>query len=109
MVHAGASQDENGDSERFECISIVEYNEAAEKFGKEPGERTILSGVRREVNVPDEKQKGFVKIAEAVAIFELHKPLADDEITEWCNSPAGKLALKHWFDHYELHEVTLDV
>jgi len=92
-------------SDRFEFVSIIEYNETAEEYGKTPGERVIASGHRRNSYIRDEDKRDFVKVADAVAIIELHQPLTDEEVTEWCNSPAGKLALAHWFDHYDPKEV----
>lgn len=98
---------ESQDGETFDHVSVIEYNEAAEEYGKPPGERVILSDVRRDTHVRDESTGEFVKVGEAVAIIELHTPLTDDEITEWCNTPAGKLALAHWFDHYDPEEVVM--
>lgn len=88
-----------------ECISVLEYTEEAADFDKNPGERVIVGGIRRDTHVPDDEKEGFVKIAEAVAVIELHEPIAEDEVTDWCNSEAGKLALSHFFDHTDPMEV----
>lgn len=92
-------------SERFEHITITEYNDAAADYGRTPGEQIIRSGIQRNTHVRDEEIKEFVKIGEAVAIIELPSPLTNEEVTDWCNSEAGKLALAHWFDHVDPLEV----
>jgi hypothetical protein len=104
-TETGVAQEE----ETFEHVSILEYNEEAPKYSDHavPGEKVIVSGVRRNTHVPDDDKEGFVKIADAVAIIELYQPITDDEVTEWCNSPAGKLALAHWFDHTDPEEVVM--
>lgn len=91
--------------ETVEHLSILEYNDRAADYGKEPGERVIANGVRRNTHYRDDDLEDFVKVAEAVAIIELHKPIPEEEVTGWCNSPAGKLALGHWFDHYDPEEI----
>lgn len=96
--------------ETYECVSILEYNENAPKYREEaePGDRVIVGGVQRNTNIHDEEVEGFVEIAEAVAIFELYQPLTDGELNEWCNSNAGKLALAHWFDHFDPEDVVME-
>lgn len=86
-------------------VSILEYNDTAADYGKEPGDRIIANGVRRNTHIRDADLEDFVCIAEAVAIIELHRPIPESEVTDWCNSPAGKLALVHWFDHYDVQEI----
>lgn len=91
--------------EQHECITVVEYNEKAEKHGRTPGELAVHSGIKRRVCYRDEDKEGFVKVGEAVAVIELNQPLRDDEITEWCNTAVGKLVLAHWFDHVDPEDV----
>lgn len=91
--------------ERFTHVSIFEYNETAADYDREPGKRRIAAGVQRDRHVYDEDEGDFVQVADGVAVIELYQPLTDDEITEWCNSPAGKLALAHWFDEIDPDEV----
>ena len=96
-----------GDSERFDHISILEYNENAADYDREPGERVIVAGVQRNQHLRDDEKEGFVHIADAVAIIELYGKITDEEVTEWCNTAAGKLALAHWFDHVDPNEVVM--
>lgn len=93
--------------ETYEHVSILEFNRLAEDYDKTPGERVIVSGVRRNQHIRDEELKDFVKIADAVAIIELHSEITEDEVNDWCNSPAGKLALAHWFEHLDPEEVVM--
>lgn len=88
-----------------EHITITEYNDVAADYGRPPGERIIRAGIQRNTHVHDDEIEEFVKIGDAVAIIELHSPLANEQVTEWCNSEAGKLALAHWFDHVDPLEV----
>lgn len=83
----------------FEHVSILEYTDNAAAFDRTPGDRVIASGHRRNTAVRDDDTGEFVTIATAVAIIELPRPLTDDQVTEWCNSQVGKLALAHWFEH----------
>ncbi|MFC7216503.1 hypothetical protein ACFQO4_20805 [Saliphagus sp. GCM10025334] len=91
--------------ETYEHVSILEYNETAGEFDREPGARVIVSGVQRNQHVRCDERKGFPKIADAVAIIELDRPLTDDEVTEWCNTEVGKLVLAHWFDNVDPNQV----
>lgn len=93
--------------ETYGHVTILEYNEAAGDYGRPAGEKVIVSGIERSRHVRDEEAEGFVKIADAVAIIELHTELTDDEVSDWCNSQAGKLALAHWFDHVDPSEVVM--
>lgn len=95
------------DEDTVEHVSIIEYNEKAAEFDKQPGERVILNGCRRTANVHDDERGCFEQIGEAVAIIELHQPIPESEVTDWCNSSAGKLALAHWFDHTDPEEVVM--
>jgi len=89
----------------YEHITVVEYNEHIEGHDThEVGDRAIFNGVDREIHHRDEEKKGFVKVGEAVAIIELNKPMKGCEITEWCNTEVGKLALAHFFDGVEAVE-----
>jgi len=88
-----------------EYVSVMEYNENADKQGLEPGERVIVGGHRRNTHVRDDETEGFVEVAEAVAIIELYQPIPEDEVTDWCNSQAGKLALSSFVGNYESEEV----
>lgn len=88
-----------------EHVSIMEYNENAAKQGREPGERVIVGGHRRNTHVRDDETEGFVEVAEAVAVIELHEPIPESEVTDWCNSQAGKLALAPFVGDYEAEEV----
>lgn len=94
-------------TDEYEHVSVLEYNDTAAEYGKDPGERVIVGGVRRKTAIRDDDKQDFVTIAEAVAIIELHSPITEGEVTEWCNSPAGKLALAHWFDHTDPNEVVM--
>lgn len=98
------ASDEN---ERFDHVSILEYNEHAADYDREPGKRVVVAGVQRDQHVHDDETGEFVKVAEAVAIIEVYRQLTDDEVTAWCNTAAGKLALAHWFDHVEPNEVVM--
>lgn len=93
------------DTDRSEHVSILEYNERAADFGRPAGERAFKLGHQRNSHVPCDEKEGFVKIAEAVAIFELPRPMDDDELSEWCETDAAKLALAHWFDEIDPNEV----
>jgi hypothetical protein len=97
----------NVGEDEVEHVTILEYNETASEYDRPPGEQVILGGVRRNEHVRDDENEEFVKVAEAVAIIELHEPIDEDAVTDWCNSPAGKLALAHWFDHVEPDEVVM--
>lgn len=105
----GSSDDTpHDDPEMVEAVSIMEYNENAEKYDDvQAGDRVILGGVRRDQHKRDDEKQGFVKVADAVAIIELHQPIAESDVTDWCNSPAGKLALAHWFDHTNPEDVVM--
>jgi len=94
-------------TEEVEHVSILRYTEAAADYDRTPGEKVIVGGVRRNQHVRDEDKESFVEVAEEVAIFELHQPIPEENVTEWCNSPAGKLALAHWFDHTDPEEVVM--
>lgn len=98
----------NASQETVEAVSIMEYNEKAEGYEDVgAGERVILGGVRRNTHYYDDEKGDFVKVADAVAIIELHEPIPEEDVTDWCNSPAGKLALAHWFDHTDPEEVVM--
>ncbi len=105
MTPDSTYSDESEREQMHEHVSILEYNEKAEQFDAEPGERVIIDGVQRNWTKLCEETEGFVKIADAVAIIELDQPRTSEEINEWCNSEAGKLALAHWFDHIDPNEV----
>lgn len=91
--------------EVVEYVSVMEYNENAAKQGLEPGERVIVGGHRRNTHLRDDETEGFVEVAEAVAVIELHEPIPEDDVTDWCNSQAGKLALAAFVGDYEPGEV----
>jgi hypothetical protein len=93
--------------ETYEHISILEFNENAPDYydEAEPGDLTVAAGHSRNRHVRDEEKRDFVKVADGVAIIELHQPITGDEVTAWCNSPAGKLVLAHWFEDIEPEEV----
>lgn len=97
------------DVELVEHVSILEYNEDAPDYDDHatPGGRVVVGGVRRNQHVRDDDKEGFVKVAEAVAIIELHQQIPEDDVTDWCNSPAGKLALAHWFDYVDPEDVVM--
>lgn len=88
-----------------EHVSILEYTEEAANYDRVPGEKIIVGGIRRNQHFRDEEKEGFVQVADGVAVIELHQPIPEEDVTEWCNSQAGKLALSHWFDHNEPEEI----
>lgn len=102
---SGDDGDRPDENEMVEHVSILEYTEEAANYDRTPGEKIILGGVRRNQHVRDEEQEGFVEIADGVAVIELYQPIPEENVTEWCNSPAGKLALSHWYDHTDPEEV----
>lgn len=98
----GVSHQTDVDRDEHDAISILEYNEKAEQFGHEAGERVIYSGVTRNIHLRSEEKKDFIKVADNVATVELNQTLTDDEITGWCNTEVGKHVLAHYFDHTEI-------
>lgn len=95
-------------AETYEHVTIHRYTEAAADHDRTPDELVIAGGVERNGrHVHDDDKQDFVQIAETVAIIELNQARTDDEITEWCNSAVGKLALAHWFDHVDPDEVVM--
>ncbi|NUC75033.1 hypothetical protein HTZ84_22470 [Haloterrigena sp. SYSU A558-1] len=91
--------------ETYDYVSVLEFNETAERFGREPGKRVIMDGHQPNWHRLCEETEGFVKIGDAVAIIELDHPRTSDEVNEWLNTASGKLALAHWFDHIDPSEV----
>jgi hypothetical protein len=95
------------ETREVEHVSILEYTEESANYGRTPGEKVILGGVRKNQHVRDEDKESFVEVADGVAVIELHEPIPEDDVTDWCNSQAGKLALSHWFDHTDPEDVVM--
>lgn len=74
----------------------------------EPGDRFVYHGERLDDSYKfDEETGDFIPVARAIAIIDVGAEITDDDVTEWCNSHAGKHVLAPYFDGLTVDDPTL--
>lgn len=87
---------------------VTIYHQLKETVNSEPGDRSAVHGEhfddRYRIN---EGMEGFEPVARPIAIIDIGVEITEDELTEWCNSYAGKVALEQFWPDLEVDDPTL--
>jgi len=87
---------------------VTVFEQTRDTESHDTGERFVALGYNTRRHMLDDETEGFVCQAVAIAQIELHRPLDEDELTEWCNSDVGKLALSPFFDGVEEPQIVTE-
>lgn len=92
--------------ESFRYVTVM--HQLKETETGDPGDRLIYHGERLDdVYNFDEEHKEFVPVARPIAVIDAGTEITDDEMTDWCNSHAGKHVLSRYFDDITVEDPTL--
>lgn len=92
------------ESSRF----VTVFHQTKEHGSAKPGDRTVSLGRQLDTRYNfDEAEGDFIPVAKPIAVIDAGVELRKDELTEWCNSHAGKHVLSRYFPEIDVEDPTL--
>lgn len=85
--------------------TITVFEQTKQTGDHDVGDRYVSLGYDTERHILDKDQEDFVAVAVPIAHIELPEPIREDDMTEWCNSDVGKLAMAPFFDGISLDDL----
>lgn len=107
--HDAARADGGRAEENASVSQFVTVFEQTKDWGdNEKGDRYICHGedLDRRYQI-DDKAEDFVPVAKPIAVISVGTELHEYDLTQWCNSDAGKHVLSKYFPEMEASDPTL--
>lgn len=101
---SAAAQYEEPETSRY----VTVFHQLKDTEHGERGDRVIAHGEHLDDRYKtDDEREGFVPVARPIAIIDVGTELPEDELSEWCESHAGKSVLHQFFPEIEPDDPTL--